>query len=156
MARLDQEYAKFKAAASDASASPDDKQAATVKLEAREKHLAPAYQSIALEFADLHDRSGRMKAKADCIPCDWEHSRRYVYWSLRRKLSEVRIMKKLATANPNLTYPERQALMAEFVPESLSSDSEIAAFIEKSGDNIETFVQSVRDAYCSESILNWA
>lgn len=37
----------------------------------------------------LDDRSGRMKAKADCIPCDWENSRRAIYWSLRRKLSEI-------------------------------------------------------------------
>ena len=89
MARLDPEYAKLKAAAEDANASVEDKQAATNKLEARERHLAPAYQSVALEFADLHDRSGRMKAKGNCVPCDWENSRRAIYWSLRRRLSEV-------------------------------------------------------------------
>ena len=97
-----------------------------------------------------------MKAKADCEPCDWENSRRAIYWCLRRKLSEVRIMKKLSTANPNLTYPERKELLAELVPSELSSDSEVAAFIERSGDIIESFVSSVRDAYCSDSIFSWA
>jgi acetyl-CoA carboxylase/biotin carboxylase 1 len=67
MARLDEEYRALKAAAEDTSKTPEEKTAATAKLEAREKHLWPAYQSVALEFADLHDRSGRMKAKADCI-----------------------------------------------------------------------------------------
>jgi acetyl-CoA carboxylase/biotin carboxylase 1 len=89
MARLDSEYAQLKAAAENPGASAEEKTAATAKLEAREKHLAPAYQSVALEFADLHDRSGRMKAKADCVPCDWENSRRAIYWSLRRKISET-------------------------------------------------------------------
>jgi acetyl-CoA carboxylase/biotin carboxylase 1 len=156
MARLDAEYAQLKAAAENPSLNPEEKQAATAKLEAREKHLGPAYQSIALEFADLHDRSGRMKAKADCIPCDWENSRRAIYWSLRRKLSEVRILKKLSAANPNLSYTERKQLLDEFVPAELSSDSEVAAFIEKSGDLIEAYVQSVKDAWCAENILQWA
>lgn len=156
MARLDADYAKLKASADDPSASAEDKQAAMSKLEAREKHLTPAYQSVALEFADLHDRSGRMQAKANCIPCDWENSRRAIYWSLRRKLSEVRIMKKLGTANPNLSYPERKVLMSELVPQELTTDNEVAAFIEKSGDVVESFVQSVRDAFCSDTIHSWA
>jgi len=88
MARLDEEYRTLKAAAEDSSKTPEEKTAATAKLEAREKHLWPAYQSVALEFADLHDRSGRMKAKADCIPCDWDNSRRTIYWALRKKVQE--------------------------------------------------------------------
>lgn len=88
MARLDEEYRALKAAAEDTSKNAEEKSAATAKLEAREKHLWPAYQSVALEFADLHDRSGRMKAKADCIPCDWDNSRRTIYWALRKKIQE--------------------------------------------------------------------
>ncbi|OCF39572.1 acetyl-CoA carboxylase/biotin carboxylase [Kwoniella heveanensis CBS 569] len=156
MARLDAEYAELKKAAENPNATAEEKSAATTKLEAREKHLGPAYQSIALEFADLHDRSGRMKAKADCIPCDWENSRRAIYWSLRRKLSEVRIMKKLATANPNLSYADRKELLSQFVPTDLGSDSEVAAYVEKSGEAIEAFVQSIRDEYCAETLVSWS
>jgi acetyl-CoA carboxylase/biotin carboxylase 1 len=156
MARLDAEYAKLKAAAEDPKLSPDDKQAALARLETREKHLVPSYQSIALEFADLHDRSGRMKAKADCVPCDWENSRRAIYWSLRRKLSEVRIMKKLASANPALSYPERKSLLENFVPTELGADNEVAAYIEKAGDEIEAYVQQVKDAWVAETVMGWS
>ncbi|KAL7421005.1 acetyl-coenzyme-A carboxylase [Cryptotrichosporon argae] len=154
MARLDAEYAQLKAAAENPAASAEDKLAATAKLEAREKHLGPAFQSIALEFADLHDRSGRMQAKADCIPCDWENSRRSIYWSIRRKLSEVRIMKKLAAANPTLTYPERKSLLADLVPAELGADAEVAQYIEKA--DVEAFVQPVRDDYCADQVVSWA
>ena len=65
-------------------------------------------------------------------------------------------MKKLATADPQLTYPERKALLAEFVPDDLTADNDVAAYIEKSGEGIEAFVQSVRDQYCSTQILSWA
>jgi acetyl-CoA carboxylase/biotin carboxylase 1 len=57
MARLDSEYAQLKAAVDNAGSSAEEKQAATAKLEAREKHLAPAYSSVALEFADLREWS---------------------------------------------------------------------------------------------------
>jgi acetyl-CoA carboxylase/biotin carboxylase 1 len=155
MARLDPEYAQLKAAAEVPTLSAEEKSAAVAKLETREKHLVPSYQSIAIEFADLHDRSGRMKAKADCVPCDWENSRRAIYWSLRRKLGEVRVMKKLAAANPDLSYADRKALLAELVPE-VGEDNEVAAFIEKSGDAIEAYVQSVKDAWVAETIVGWA
>lgn len=156
MARLDPEYAQLKAAVDDAKKTPEEKQAAQAALEAREKHLAPAYHAVATEFADLHDRSGRMKAKADCTPCDWVNSRRAIYWSLRRKLSEVRIMKKLATANPTLTYPERKQLFAQILPTELKNDGEVAAFLEKSSDAVEDFVQQVRDEHCASNIVEWA
>ncbi|TYJ57681.1 hypothetical protein B9479_001535 [Cryptococcus floricola] len=156
MARLDAEYARLKKEAENPSATPEEKLAATAKLEAREKHLAPAYQSIAIEFADLHDRSGRMKAKADCEPCDWENSRRAIYWSLRKKLNEIRVLKKLQNANPELSYPERQAILDQLVPfDAASSDSEKAAFIEKSSDVIEEYVQRLRDQFCSETMVSW-
>jgi acetyl-CoA carboxylase/biotin carboxylase 1 len=55
MARLDKEYASLKKEAENPSASAEEKQAATAQLEVREKHLAPAYQSVALDFADLRE-----------------------------------------------------------------------------------------------------
>ena len=49
------------------------------KVRAREEALLPLYLQVAHEFADLHDRSGRMKAKGvvrDVV--DWPRSREYV------------------------------------------------------------------------------
>lgn len=171
MARLDSEYAQLKKDVENAEATPEEKTAATAKLEAREKHLAPAYQSVALEFADLHDRSGRMKAKANCTPCDWENARRSIYWSIRRKLNEVvsypllslrvlltfqRVMRKIATANPDLSYPERKAILDDFVTTESTADDELSAFYERSGDEIESLIQQVKDEYCSDSIISWS
>lgn len=44
---------------------------------------------MAHEFADLHDRSGRMKAKGvvrDIL--EWKSSREYFYWRVKRRLAE--------------------------------------------------------------------
>jgi len=65
-------------------------------------------------------------------------------------------MRKLQTANPNLTYPERKSILADFTATDSTSDSEIAAYLEKAGEELETLVQSVKDEYCSETISTWA
>jgi len=54
----------------------------------RVRDLGPAYLQVATEFADLHDRAGRMKAKGvirDVVP--WETSRQYFYWRAKRRLA---------------------------------------------------------------------
>lgn len=66
-------------------------------------------------------------------------------------------MRKLATANPDLTYPERKAILEDFVQvDSSAADDEISSFFERSGDEIEALVQQVKDEYCSDSIISWA
>ena len=63
----------------------------------REQLLGPVYQQIALQFADLHDRAGRMEAKGTIrMPLKWTNARRFFYWRLRRKLSEEVLLKRLA------------------------------------------------------------
>ena len=73
MARLDATYADLKAQLSDKSLSADKQSDLKVKLTERESLLLPIYSQISLQFADLHDRAGRMKAK-DVItaPIQWE------------------------------------------------------------------------------------
>ena len=72
MARTDAELAKL--LAQPASAERD------AAVAAREAKMAPLYQQVAIEFADLHDRAGRMKAKGvirDVV--SWEGARGYFY-----------------------------------------------------------------------------
>ncbi|CAD7971753.1 unnamed protein product [Amoebophrya sp. A25] len=55
----------------------------------REELLMPLYQSMALHFADLHDRAPRMK-RTGCIReiLDWRRSREFFYWRVKRRLAE--------------------------------------------------------------------
>lgn len=88
MARTDAELAALQKQAADASLSADERAAAQARCDARIKHLLPAYQSVALQFADLHDRAGRVEAKGCGERLVWKDSRRKLYWRLRRKLNE--------------------------------------------------------------------
>ncbi|ETI27763.1 hypothetical protein G647_00212 [Cladophialophora carrionii CBS 160.54] len=96
MARLDPEYARLKQQSLAKNLSADQLNAIKAKMTEREQLLGPIYQQIALQFADLHDRAGRMEAKGTIrMPLQWKNARRFFYWRLRRRLSEEVLLKKL-------------------------------------------------------------
>jgi acetyl-CoA carboxylase/biotin carboxylase 1 len=66
----------------------------------RETLLLPVYLQISLQYADLHDRAGRMKAK-NTIRKElvWSQARRFFYWRLRRRLNEEYVIKRMAAAS---------------------------------------------------------
>lgn len=96
MARLDPIYKELKASLADKSLTQDQQSDIKVKMTERENLLLPVYMQIALQFADLHDRAGRMRAKgAIRQSLRWREARRFFYWRLRRRLHEERTLKKM-------------------------------------------------------------
>jgi acetyl-CoA carboxylase/biotin carboxylase 1 len=69
-------------------------------IKTREKALAPLYMQIAHEFADLHDRAGRMKAKG-CISevLEWRSARGFFYWRILRRQREDALLDKIVKAS---------------------------------------------------------
>lgn len=100
MTRLDSTYAELKQALTDQSLTAEKQTEIKAKIKAREELLLPVYSQISLQFADLHDRAGRMKAK-ETIRHElvWKEARRFFYWRLRRRLNEESILKKMATTS---------------------------------------------------------
>ncbi|KAF2464339.1 uncharacterized protein BDR25DRAFT_272060 [Lindgomyces ingoldianus] len=99
MARLDQTYGDLRRRLNDPSTPQDELKGIKVKMNEREQRLLPIYGQISLQFADLHDRSGRMQAKGVIRQSlRWQNARRFFYWRLRRRLNEEYILKKMAAA----------------------------------------------------------
>ncbi|KAJ5140445.1 Acetyl-CoA carboxylase [Penicillium atrosanguineum] len=103
MARLDTTYGDLRRSLEDSSLTNEQLTEIKTKMAVREEQLLPVYLQIALQFADLHDRAGRMQAKNTIRkPLKWQNARRFFYWRLRRRLSEQLIVKRMvaATATP--------------------------------------------------------
>ncbi|CAI6341048.1 unnamed protein product [Periconia digitata] len=99
MARLDPTYGALKRKLVDPSTAKEDLLKIKAEMTEREQNLLPVYSQIALQFADLHDRSGRMEAKGVIrSSLRWQNARRFFYWRLRRRLNEEYILKKMASA----------------------------------------------------------
>ncbi|KAF4119397.1 acetyl-CoA carboxylase / biotin carboxylase 1 [Geosmithia morbida] len=98
MARLDPTYADLKKQLEDTSLSEEAAEEVKAKMAAREKALLPVYAQIAAQYADLHDRAGRMKAKGVIRDqLEWVNARRFFYWRLRRRVNEEYILKRMTT-----------------------------------------------------------
>merc|ERR1719188_1158940 len=71
----------------------------TAKIKAREEKLKPLYSQLACEFADLHDRTGRMVAKGVIRKgLEWKNARSFFYMRLRRRLLESQILDRFRGA----------------------------------------------------------
>ncbi|KAL9621875.1 MAG: hypothetical protein Q9160_003696 [Pyrenula sp. 1 TL-2023] len=100
MARLDPIYNELHRESIDKDISKEDAQVLKKKMADRAETLKPVYLQIALQFADLHDRAGRMEAKGTIRhPLEWKSARRFFYWRLRRRLSEEVLLKRMVTAS---------------------------------------------------------
>ncbi|KAL4749249.1 hypothetical protein BDW72DRAFT_178697 [Aspergillus terricola var. indicus] len=99
MARLDPTYGELRRALQDKNLSKEKLSEIKDKMAAREEQLLPVYMQIALQFADLHDRAGRMQAKNTIRQAlSWKNARRFFYWRVRRRITEEYIIKRMLTA----------------------------------------------------------
>jgi acetyl-CoA carboxylase/biotin carboxylase 1 len=98
MHRLDARLKEMDAEATSTDLGSDEVER---EIKERENSLLPVYGQVAVEFADLHDRAGRMVAKGvirDAV--DWPSARSYFYWRLRRRLAEDNLLDSVAKAAP--------------------------------------------------------
>ncbi|KAF4472190.1 acetyl- carboxylase [Fusarium albosuccineum] len=114
MSRMDPTYAGLKKQLEDLSLSAEETDDIKKKMAIREKQLLPVYAQIAVQFADLHDRAGRMKAKGvvrDVL--EWTNARRFFYWRLRRRLNEEYILRRMTSSIISTSHNQTAAKNTE-------------------------------------------
>ena len=164
MERLDPLYGRLKSQLSNKSLSDDELASLKVQLADREKVLTPVYTQISLQFADLHDRSGRMEAKGVIRQSlQWKDARRFFYWRLRRKLNEKYLVRRLTDRNSKLrmsmseVYSHLQRWYADLGKEKdLDNDQEIATWLEREGKKVQEKIEIIRNDAITEDVLNTA
>ena len=159
MARLDAKYGELRRSLEDPSLTKEQLSNVKAQMAAREEQLLPVYMQIALQFADLHDRAGRMQAKNTIRqPLQWVNSRRFFYWRLRRRLSEELIVKRMvaasaspatgthtSTESPRATHLRTLHAWTGLLDEELEHDDQkVAAWYEENKKLVQTKVESLR------------
>lgn len=142
MERLDPEYNALKQKLN-SKLEPEEHAKVAAQLVAREKLLMPIYAQISVQFADLHDRSGRMLAKGVIRKeIEWVHARRFFFWRLRRRLNEEYLLNKIGDIVKNASRLEKVARLRSWMPTvDYEDDEAVSNFIEtnhaKLGKRIE-------------------
>lgn len=131
MARLDGKYKELKAKLS-TKLSPEEHADLSAKLSAREALLLPIYSQISVQFADLHDRSGRMLAKGVITKeLKWTNARRFFFWRLRRRLNEEYLLKMIGKKLSSKSKLEKVSRLKSWMPTvDYEDDEAVSNFIE--------------------------
>ena len=149
MARLDPVYGDLKKKVAAKGLSAEQQNEIKAKMTERENLLLPVYLQIALQYSDLHDRAGRMKAK-DVIrmPLQWTNARRFFYWRLRRRLNEEYVLKRMAASQSkelvsrggNLKTIEAWSALPKFN----SDDMSVAMWYEENRKTISDKIEAMK------------
>lgn len=149
MARLDPTYGDLKRKSLDKSLSTAQQTEIKNKMTERETLLLPVYLQIALQYSDLHDRAGRMKAKDTIrMPLQWQNARRFFYWRLRRRLNEEYVLKRMAASQSKELQSRGSSLKTleawSALPKFDTDDMSVAMWYEENRKNIHEKIENMK------------
>lgn len=133
----------------------DDKAAISEQISAREDILKPVYLQAATEFADLHDKTGRMKAKGvirQAVP--WENSREFFYYRAKRRMFEEQFIGDLQVADSSLTNESALETLGSLFSGNWEDDKEVASFYEEKASDIVDKIKAVKTSSLQQQIKN--
>ncbi|KAJ1475803.1 carboxyl transferase domain-containing protein [Baffinella frigidus] len=158
MHRLDEELLALDASL--LTATPEAAPAIKASIAKRENTLLPLYLQIAHEFADLHDRAGRMKAKGmirnaldwtlakgvirDAL--DWRRSREYFYWRANRRIFELELRKQVMGDGSTMSFDDATKVMQGMCPATCDwdDDKKVLEWLQGDTSSIDSQVKSLR------------
>ncbi|CCH45634.1 acetyl-CoA carboxylase, putative [Wickerhamomyces ciferrii] len=155
MTRLDKTYGDLKKKLTDPSLSQEDHVKVSAELATRERALLPIYQQISVQFADLHDRSGRMVAKGTIRKeLEWVNARRFFFWRIRRRLNEEYLIKRIGEELKQSTRIEKVARLRSWYPTSIDfeDDRSVATWIEENHEQLDLSVKQLKDEAFAQNI----
>lgn len=156
MRRLDPTYAEIARKMEDKDLSDKESAELRAQLNEREKLLLPVYQQISVQFADLHDRVGRMEAKGTIRKAlQWRDSRRFFFWRIRRRLNEEYLIKRIGEALPSSSRLERVARLKSWYAANVDYDDDqaVAKYLEETPKEMSNRVAQLKKDTATQNIL---
>merc|ERR1712151_459040 len=113
------------------------------QIKAREDLLKPVYTQAATEFADLHDKTGRMKAKGvikASVP--WEDSREFFFYRAKRRMYEENLISQLKAADSTMSKDGATDVLKSMCSADWEDNRAVAAFYESEMGTINAKISS--------------
>jgi len=158
MHRLDEKLQQLKAelaTVEESLGSEDEATALRTQISQRESQLLPLYMQISYEFADLHDRPGRMLAKGvirDAVP--WPKAREYFAWRVRRRLAQDALVKQMKAADESLSHADCVSMLSGWMGgDSWEDDNAVLDWFNTDAANIDGLISDVRTAAVTKTVI---
>jgi acetyl-CoA carboxylase/biotin carboxylase 1 len=117
------------------------------QIAAREELLKPVYLQAATEFADLHDKTGRMKAKGvikEAVP--WAQSRKYFFYLAKRRIAQDNYVAHIKAADPSLDSKDALAWLKGMCTADWEDNGAVLDYYTKNDDAITSKISDVKTA----------
>jgi acetyl-CoA carboxylase/biotin carboxylase 1 len=144
MRRTDDELKTLEAEI-DACAFDSDIPKLKEQIKNREDLLYPVYTQVAMEFADAHDKTGRMKAKGvirDAV--EWARSREYFYYAAKRRILQDSFVTKMKTADPSLDTKTSLGILKSMCPTDWEDDKSTIEFFTGKTSELDDKLKSIK------------
>jgi len=144
MRRTDDELKTLEAEI-DACAFDSDIPKLKEQIKNREDLLYPVYTQVAMEFADAHDKTGRMKAKGvikDAV--EWARSREYFYYAARRRILQDGFVTKMKTADPSLDTKTALDILKSMCPTDWEDNKSTIEFFTGKTAELDDKLKSIK------------
>jgi len=147
-----------------ATSSAEEKASIRAEISEREKLIQPIFHQLAVQFADLHDRPGRMKAKGvirRVVP--WVEARRVFSLRLKRRLAEMEVCKKIESslfgtdaANSKSVDLLEELYLSSSAQADFEDDALVLAWLESNEGThaVENFLQTTRANSIAKEVIS--
>jgi len=115
------------------------------QIKAREELLKPVYTQVATEFADLHDKTGRMKAKGvikSAVP--WSNAREFFYYLTKRRILQDTLVSQLKDADDSLDTDAAIKILQDMCPEDWEDNQAVLDYFQNEASAVNASIQNVR------------
>lgn len=117
------------------------------QIAAREELLKPVYLQAATEFADLHDKTGRMKAKGvirDAVP--WARSREYFFYRAKRRIAEDNFVAQLQASDSSLSKEAAEGIIKGMFSGDWEDNKAVVDFFKEKSAELSDKLKNVKAA----------
>ena len=107
--------------------------------------MKPVYLQAATEFADLHDKTGRMKAKGvikDSVP--WARSREYFFYLAKRRIAQDSFVSQLKAADSSVDSAGALAILKSMCTVDWEDNHAVLDFYTANSAAISTKISEVK------------
>ena len=123
----------------------DSKKETEKQIAAREEALKGVYLAAATEFCDLHDKTGRMKAKGvikDSV--SWEDSRTFFYYRAKRRMYEENFIDQIKATDDSATRESGLEVLESLFSGDWNDNKAVAEFYEQETASVNAKISDLR------------
>jgi len=123
----------------------DSKKETEKQIGTREEALKGVYLAAANEFCDLHDKTGRMKAKGVIKEAvSWEDSRTFFFYRAKRRMYEDNFIDEMKAIDAYTTHDSGLEVLESLYSGDWSDNKSVAKFYEQETDTVNAKIGELK------------